>query len=77
MNNNITMQQRAICPMCRQEMVYTVISTGFFSVWAWICNCRQQPEHMLADIENARLVPGGTLCYRLEIQDAEPTTTGG
>ena len=53
--------------MCAAPMVYAAILVDGKTVWVWLCNCRNQPEHMLADIENARLDPNASLIYELEI----------
>jgi hypothetical protein len=74
MNNLIKPQEPAICPMCLQKMVYAVINVDGQKIWAWLCNCRMQPDTMLADIENARREPGTSLIYELEIVN-EPTGT--
>ena len=59
--------KRPPCPMCAAPMVYAAILVDGKTVWVWLCNCRNQPEHMLADIENARLDPNASLIYELEI----------
>lgn len=63
-------QARAACPMCAAQMVYAAIVVDDKTIWAWLCNCRNQPDHMLADIENARLQPGVSLVYELEVVNA-------
>ena len=69
-NNTIKLQSRPKCPMCSAEMVYAAFVVNEIPVWVWLCNCRTQPENLLADIENARLIPGETLIYRLEVLHA-------
>lgn len=56
--------------MCAAQMVYAAIVVDDKTIWAWLCNCRNQPDHMLADIENARLQPGVSLVYELEVVNA-------
>lgn len=68
----ISPHNRAICPMCRLEMVYTAFVIGPETIWAWICNCRRQPDHVLADIENARLQPLTSLTYEIEVYHEAP-----
>ena len=53
--------------MCKADMVYAAIVVDGKTIWAWMCNCRPQPESILADIENARLDPSISLVYELEI----------
>lgn len=69
-NNLIHSQDRATCPMCRREMVYTALITNGEAVWVWLCNCRIQPTHIHADVEDARKTPGMNLTYTLEIFNA-------
>lgn len=61
--------------MCLSQMVYAAIVVDRQIIWAWLCNCRPQPDHVLVDIENARLVPLMSLVYELEIVN-EPIKTG-
>jgi hypothetical protein len=51
-------------------MIYTALIADHLTVWAWLCNCRTQPDHILADIENARLEPETNLVYEMEIVNA-------
>lgn len=65
--SNFVTPLRAICPSCKQEMVYTAIIFGNEHVWVWICNCRNQPPFIQADIANARLDPFSSLTYEVEV----------
>lgn len=69
-NKTITPQTRPACPMCTAPMVYAAIVVDDKTIWAWLCNCRNQPDHILADIANARLQPEVSLVYELEIANA-------
>ncbi len=69
-NSSIHLQERAVCPMCRREMIYTALIANGDPVWTWLCNCNTQPIHIHVDIESARNTPGMTLTYMLEILNA-------
>lgn len=70
---------RAVCPSCRQNMVYAAIIIDGAPVWVWICNCRNQPDNISADVENARLDPFSSLVYEVEVirgKSQEPAQSG-
>ena len=61
----LNFSDRVPCPDCGQDMVRAVFTVGTQAVRAWICNCREQPDGICADVENARLDPLTVLTYEV------------
>jgi hypothetical protein len=64
---------RPRCPECGREMVFALIEAGDLAFQAWICDCREQPPGVVADIINARKTDGLSLEFEvIHVDDSEP-----
>jgi hypothetical protein len=67
-----TPSKRPHCPECGREMVFALIEAGNLVFQSWICDCREQPPGVVADILRAREWYKQSLEFQIVLTDGEP-----